>query len=447
MVYCAAPWLLGFAGGVQYESAPSYNINNFGGVEYPWAGPRAYNMDDVFYKRYHRVWKLDRALIQGHIANWSSTGYIIPEDIRDWPGNGDPVNGEPTRLAPFDDLNSNDLYEPHLGEYPVIKGTQAAYSIQHTSHDPYYSNVIQPQLPFDLHIMAYSYEGGGAALDHAIFVNYKYVNRSAQTFDTLRFGQFADFAVGCERDDLIGCDSTRSLFFAYNGTDYDSTCQGLQGYLDQPPAIGSLFLNRTMRSHSAAYYWPIVGLPNMKDVMNGTQQGTPFQNLGYPTHFQYPGGGWMDAVNPEITNRKSVAATGPFTLGPGDTLCIDLAFIYARTPSGGAYASVGALKLRSDSVLAFYNAQNIDCGAYPVMTGMHGHAPQASLRAFPNPATQTLTVQGDGPLGVVLVLDMQGRIVLRERTAQSRIALNAAAWAPGAYAVRAGNAVVRVMKE
>lgn len=448
VVYSASPWLLGYADGEQFESAPAYNINNSMEPERHWAGPRATTMDDVFYRRYHRVWKLDRALVQDHIAHWNMPGYLMPSEVRDWPGNGDQSNGEPHRLAPFADLNGNDLYEPQLGEYPVIKGMQATYTIQHTAMDSYYSSIVQPQFPLDLHIMAYSFEEGGAAMNHSIFVTYTYVNRSTQTFDSVRFGQFADFDVGCGTNDLIGCDTTRSLFYAYNGTDFDESCLGAQGYLDEPPAAGVRFLSQPMRSHSLAFYYPSIGPPNMPDVMNGTFQGVPFQQPGYPTHFQFPGGNWLDEPNPAIQpDRKSVAATGPFTLAPGDTLCIDLAFIYARAASGGAYASVDALKLRSDSVQAFYDALGLGCRNYPLMTSVSEPAARGNLRVYPNPATGRVTVEGAQAHEALLVTDMQGRVVLRAQPVQARLVLDASGWAPGAYVLRSGDAAIRMLKE
>jgi hypothetical protein len=92
----------------------------------------------------------------------------------------------------------------------------------------------------------------------------------------------------------------------------------------------------------------------LDDVMYGLEQfGEPFQQLGYPTHFQFPGAPSSEQVPTFGIHpgpQMAVGASGPFTMGPGDTLCMDLAFIYARAGSGGAYASVEALKLRADSV-------------------------------------------------------------------------------------------------
>jgi len=446
-LYGTSPWLRGKSEGVVYESAPAYDISHVPWPALPWSGPQAAVMDDAFYERYHRVWKLDRAMVQHHIAQWSEPGYVPHPDISDWPGNGALENGEPARLAPFVDVDGNGIYDPHEGDFPEFKGSQALYSIQHTASDPY-GSMAQPSFPFDAHVLHYAVEHENPAIRNTVFVNYRFVNRSALTFDSLLFGQFTNFDIGCPDDDLVECDSTRSLFFGYNGADSDAGCFGAIGFSGVQPAQGVRFLNSFMRSHRMAYRIAPNEQPSLLDVLSGTVQGLPFYDPGYPTHYQYPGGPWVDGpITPTQPDKTSVGATGPFTLGPGDTLCIDLAFIYARAPSGGAYASVEALKLRSDSVQAFYDAQGLACRQFPVMTSVSEQSERESLRLYPNPATHQVTIVGVRPMVELLVLDMLGRTIHRARPMRGQLTIDVGGWAPGAYVVRSGNAVVRLVKE
>ena len=82
-----------------------------------------------------------------------------------------------------------------------------------------------------------------------------------------------------------------------------------------------------------------------------------------------------------------------------------------------------------------------------VLTTGIGEAELNALRVYPNPAAHQLALEGTGPLGEVFVLDMQGRLVHSERTAQERITLDVAPWAPGAYVLRVGSVALRVVKE
>jgi len=48
------------------------------------------------------------------------------DDILNWPGNGDQSAGEPKILAPFFDANANGIYDPSLGDYPILDPTRPA---------------------------------------------------------------------------------------------------------------------------------------------------------------------------------------------------------------------------------------------------------------------------------------------------------------------------------
>ena len=437
-IYCTSPWLFAYENGVRHSSLPFYSgSSDLWGA--PWSGPIADSMSSDFLDRYHRVWKLDRAMIQLHIASWNVAGYTVPEAISSWPGNGDVPNGESARIAPFADLNGNDFYEPDQGEYPLIKGDQAVYSIQHTVNDSVngLSPWSLPSLGFDLHVMAYAFEDAGPALAHTVFVNYRYVNRESVSYDSIRFGQFADIDVGCWGDDFAGCDSTRNMFFAYNWDDLDESCDGAVGYGQQPPAEGVMFLNAPMLSHRT-YPRETPSPPTLDDLMYGTHQGVPFMALGYPTHYEFPGGAFVETTpTPTTPDRRSIGATGPFTLGPGDTLCMDIAFIYARAPFGGAYASVEALKLRSDSVQSYYDAQGLACNSYPVMTGVRTDpAIERSIRIFPNPASDAITITSGEPLGDVDLMDATGRSLFGTSTSMSRITISMGHLPNGFYVIR-----------
>jgi hypothetical protein len=413
-----------------------------------FAGPIATVMDDEFYGRYHRVWKIDRSMITEHIVSWSAPDHVVPEAIMSWPGNGLLDNGEPIRIAPFVDLNSNDMYEPMLGEYPLIKGDQAVYAITHT--ESYIENVSQDHLPlpFDLHIMHYQYDGElYPSLKNVIFVNYQYINRSENIFTDLRFGQFIDPDIGYPFDDLVGCDSTISLIYGYNSVDTDSMYESEYDFNGTLPAVGLKFLNEPLRSHVSERIWS--SAQQLDDLLFGTQSGLPFMDLGYPTNFQFPGGDFQDVVTGGLgTDRRSVGATGPFTLGPGDTLCMDLAFIYARAASGGAYASVEALKLRADSVQAAYEVFNTGCTSYPSMVGMTERLVAPTLQVYPNPSLGLVTVQSDEPQHELSVLDMQGRVLMQLQPQRAQVVLDLRGLSDGTYLLRtvsAGGTAVRTL--
>ncbi|MEO0629077.1 MAG: hypothetical protein AAFY91_18940 [Bacteroidota bacterium] len=78
---------------------------------------------------FYRVWNVRRAQIEFHISDFSDNGQIDNpiEDVIGWPGEGNDhffdIYGfelpNSTQLAPFLDLDSDGIYEPLDGEYPV----------------------------------------------------------------------------------------------------------------------------------------------------------------------------------------------------------------------------------------------------------------------------------------------------------------------------------------
>jgi len=120
-IFCGSLWL-----GAQEEdstvhlSAMTYRQR---GQDF-WPGPHS-NDSTATRSKYDKIYKVSAAEITAHKNNSSNP---IPA-ILDWPGNGDTTKGEPYQLAPFVDVNTNGKYEPTLGDYPLIKGSGAAYCI------------------------------------------------------------------------------------------------------------------------------------------------------------------------------------------------------------------------------------------------------------------------------------------------------------------------------
>ncbi|MBL0126648.1 MAG: hypothetical protein IPP83_04150 [Flavobacteriales bacterium] len=200
-------WLPLFSGEVAdtfHLQAPSKELDRIGGV-----GPHADMRDLDYYKRYQRIWRIEREMIENHILHFNDPGYEMPDAIATWPGNGITANGEPAQLAPFSDLNSNGVYEPESGEYPLVRGDVAVYYIQSDSDD----DTWYPQRALlDRHIMHYAFRNSwDPYLNQTTFTNIKLVNRSNSTYENARFGAETRFAIGCSQDDLAGCDTTLNL--------------------------------------------------------------------------------------------------------------------------------------------------------------------------------------------------------------------------------------------
>jgi len=91
--------------GNDYHSGPVSSTNTY--------------LDPNFSAKYDdAIWTVLKSDIDYHRNNFMQSGYVILSLILDWPGNGDTSLGVSFHLAPFVDINSNNIYEPHLVDYP-----------------------------------------------------------------------------------------------------------------------------------------------------------------------------------------------------------------------------------------------------------------------------------------------------------------------------------------
>lgn len=383
-IYAGNVWMGGLDPNNQLHlAAESYgsasNNNDY------FAGPLADAYGAIYDAKYKRVWKITKTEVDNHIANFSQGGYVMPEVILNWPANGNVANGEAADLAPYEDFNDNNIYDPANGDYPIIRGDVAVYTIFNDARAVHGSSGAA-SLGVEVHCMVYSFSGT-TNINNSVFVNYNVFNRSTTDYHDFYLGSWFDFDLGDYGDDYVGSDPSRNLFYCYNGDNNDDDGLG-NGYGANPPAIGCVFLSTALNAF--AYYSnstdPIVGDPqtggNFYNYMRGLwKNDDPFVEGGgghanngggtTPTKFMFNGDvvnstGWTEttaANNPG--DRRGLGSVGPFNLPRTASLCIDLALVYARS-SVSNIASVGTLQTASDEVQAFYDSANFVCNEVEV---------------------------------------------------------------------------------
>ena len=360
-IFASSIWMGGFDQNnllhIAAQRFIGYSPNDF------WAGPLYSDLntyaDD---STWNRLWKISKSEIDNHILNYTQPGYIIPNSISEWPA--------PT--ADYVDANGNNIYDPNNGDYPLMRGDQAILTIYNDIANPHGLGGLP--LGFEVHSLSYSFNSNDSALANTVFNNYKIYNYSSNDYNDFYLGVYSDIDIGDPNDDYIGCDSTVSLFYAYNANLTDAQ------YGSHTPAQGVVLLSSNMYSFN--YYSNssgIMGDPytylEHYNVLNGYwKDGTPYtyggNGYGGTTYTNYCFSG--DPNNPlgwsEVTegfpsgDRRGVGTVGPFTLLAGKTLCIDVAYPNAISYTGNNLNSVSVLKERTSQIIQFYNAQSWDCG-------------------------------------------------------------------------------------
>lgn len=381
-------------------------------------GPIAINYNGSAYQSRFGVslWYMSRQEINDHISMWNQQGYTPPANILEWPGNGNLSNGEAGILAPYYDANGNGLYDPMQGDYPIIRGDYAIYSI--VNDDKIHPSGAD-RIGMEMHLMVYQYADSIESINSTTFVHARLFNRGTQTLYNFHVGSFIDYDLGNYSDDYVGCDPGRNLSYCYNGDQFDEPIAGQPGYGENPPAIGVRYLNQTLNNHfsfsNQAGIDPNPNSPNqMEHIFNGyNQYGAQITDPdGQPTTFMYndiSDNGWNEftpAANPPGDRRTIISCT-PFTLQPYSDFCVDFAVVYATNTDSTIRGGVEHLLDISDEIQDFYDTQSYACNDASLGIGVQV-APVVNI--YPNPATSVLHIEGT--TGIPFrILSTDGKIV------------------------------------
>ena len=442
-----------YVSAVKYSAGGSWSAFHGG----PIANNSAYNSLAYINQYQQSIWKVSEAEITNHQTNFQTPGYVVPNALSSWPGNGDVSLGVATKLAPFVDLNGNGLYEPSLGDYPDIRGDEAVYIIM---NDESY----QPdgnQLGIELHAMFYQYSSG-TYLNNTTFLNLRVINRSNRTYYNFHEGLYLDFDLGNYSDDYIGCDPTNRLLYAYNGDDIDENDGGNIGYGANPPCQGVVCLSHPLESATMITGSMDAGITTSFDttawlMMNGQYSDSsnwmnPLTNL--PTHFMYDGNPnlpntWNEgASNNPPGDRRGMLSIRETTFPQNASICSDYAFIYDR--SGSRLNNVQQVINISGALLNAYQSG----GNFPCLSSAFNELSDETLSpseivVYPNPSNGNIQITWNNNQAKQLeIRSMQGALVYAESIENiSSKTLDLTVLAKGIYFVQIGTQIQRIILE
>jgi hypothetical protein len=298
--------------------------------------------------------------------------------------------------APYTDVDHNGAYDPAIDIPGVPLADQTIWYVSNDL-DPSRTAFLAGSSPIGLEIQktiwAYSLSG---ALGNTIFTRTKLINKSGIALDSMYLAQWSDPDVGNAGDDFVGCDTSLSLGYAYNGQAVDAS---FSAYGLVPPAVGFDLLQGPMVhgaptdtamlgsgyrpgfrnlpmtafaflvNTSSVYTDPIQGVGGDVQwyrLMKGTiaLTGGPFINplTNQPTPFTLSGDpvtrtGWIPGsfgLGLTPMDYRMVLSSGPFAMAPEDTQEMVVACIASR---GADYlSSITALKADVKAMQRVYNS-------------------------------------------------------------------------------------------
>jgi hypothetical protein len=327
----------------------------------------------------------------------------------------------PTDLgAPFYDVDGDGIYTPGVEidlngdgqitvgereEPGIAKADQIVWCVYNDLNDGKTVALYGAQpMGIELQSTTWQYNQPGATLGQLIFRKYTFINKSGADIDSMFVCQWSDCDVGNYTDDFAGCDTTRSVGFAYTAflTDADYTAFGLPpaavGYdFFQGPAVPSpgdtAIFNLTKKADyknlpMTSFFFFASGSPisdpdlqqyngtlQFYNLMNGRlpveqQVGAPrykvgsgplrgdetsFPLSGDPTTQQGDVDGLGDNLQPG--DRRIGLNSGPFTMAAGDTQEVVVAIVggIVAQAGGNNRNAVVQMKLNDDFAQFIYD--------------------------------------------------------------------------------------------
>jgi hypothetical protein len=299
-----------------------------------------------------------------------------------------------------------------------ILGDQMLWAVYNDAEPAYHTNRAGMTAPLGVEVQQTTFAFNQAnALGNAVFVRYRIVNKGGNTLDSMYVSQWADPDDGYAGDDLVGCDTTLSVGFVYNGTASDTIYGTMVPSVGFDMFQGPVIAGDTLGMTSFNGYFNGTDPDNFTktyNLMKGLQaDGSPRINptTGQPTPYMFSGDpvlgtGWLD-TNPPSDVRMQLSS-GPFTMAAGDTQVVTFAIVVGQGTD--RLSSISLMKFRDQQLQALYeHGGNL---GVPLPTAP-GRLTLAAPRPNPTRAAITLDLAcSRAANGAVEVFDVGGRRVM-----------------------------------
>jgi len=158
---------------------------------------------------------------------------------------------------------------------PKLSGDDMIWSVYNDADPSLHTNSAGLTAPLGIEVRqsTFAFNRSGA-LGNAIFMRFQLTNKGFDQLDGMYFTFWSDPDLGGFTDDLVGCDTTRSMGYCYNATNADAQ------YGSAPPAVGYDLLRGPRVSLGGGVY-DTLGMTSFNKFINGTDPRSSVETYNY----------------------------------------------------------------------------------------------------------------------------------------------------------------------
>ncbi len=242
--------------------------------------------------------------------------------------------------APYEDINSNGIYEPGI-DIPGYPGAdQTIWFVANDLNPALTINLYGAQpLGIEMQATIWSYAQNGS-LNNLLFRKYKLINKSNTSFDDMYVTMWSDADIGNSIDDFVGTDTLLSLIYSYNAQERDNL------YEFTPPGVGFSLLQGPVVPSTYGQDKNHNGIDDYLDYAysNGKRSPEGFINLPMTASYYFLGGAGVDVADPPLAQIEGsnqfynfmqgrIGLTGEFFIDP--TTGLETTFVLTGDPLTG----------------------------------------------------------------------------------------------------------------
>ena len=429
---------------------------------------------------YDKIWKINRfdveefkwAFTQGTVQNGN---YIVPQDIIDWPANGNSVLNQ--NLAPFFDVNNDGLYAPlQDGDYPIIKGDQMLYWIFNdklSNHEE--SGGLT--LGVEVHASVYAFQCDSLpdslqVVNNTVFYNFDVINRSNTNYNNFIISSFQNPSLQIYSDNALASLPSCNLSYSYSKSQnsiVDSLYNGLKvgtvilngplaaqgdgldnnnnGQMDETDEKCLLNYSMNFKNDQSVTGNPQTTNHFYQFMQSRWKDNTPLTSgiTGYggttPVKYAYDGQPWDTTTwnCNQAADWRIVQSAGPVTFLAGDTITFEYAFINHKdlTLPWNLQSTFDDFYKDVQTIRNLYNQENIP-SCISLDLGVKQNKPASNITLFPNPAQLNFELQSKNEIiEQVAIYDINGALINQYQINNQHAQIDIQLLSAGIYFIKA----------